>query len=65
MSAIILVVIITALVFDVTNGFHDTANTMATSIATGALTPRQVRSGAMIHWGALAAGGRRHLIVAR
>ncbi|MFC7840998.1 anion permease [Streptomyces sp. NPDC057382] len=33
-------VIVTALVFDFTNGFHDTANAMATSIATGALAPR-------------------------
>ena len=33
-------VIITALTFDFTNGFHDTANTMATSIATGALKPK-------------------------
>ena len=33
-------VIVTALVFDFTNGFHDTANAMATSIATGALKPR-------------------------
>lgn len=33
-------VIVTALVFDFTNGFHDTANAMATSIATGALRPR-------------------------
>ncbi len=33
-------VIITALTFDFTNGFHDTANAMATSIATGALKPR-------------------------
>lgn len=33
-------VIITALVFDFTNGFHDTANAMATSIATGALKPK-------------------------
>ncbi|MGH3700962.1 MAG: inorganic phosphate transporter [Pseudonocardiaceae bacterium] len=40
MDVIVLVVIITALVFDFTNGFHDTANAMATSIATGALTPR-------------------------
>ncbi|MGH3718462.1 MAG: inorganic phosphate transporter [Pseudonocardiaceae bacterium] len=40
MGVIVLVVIITALVFDFTNGFHDTANAMATSIATGALTPR-------------------------
>ncbi|BCL22945.1 inorganic phosphate transporter [Streptomyces tuirus] len=33
-------VIVTALAFDFTNGFHDTANAMATSIATGALAPR-------------------------
>lgn len=30
----------TALIFDFTNGFHDTANAMATSIATGALKPK-------------------------
>ncbi|GAA2369329.1 inorganic phosphate transporter [Streptomyces cuspidosporus] len=34
------IVIITALVFDFTNGFHDTANAMATTISTGALGPR-------------------------
>src|SRR3954468_15653871 len=39
-SLIVVVVVITALVFDFTNGFHDTANAMATSIATGALRPR-------------------------
>jgi inorganic phosphate transporter, PiT family len=37
---IVVVVVATALVFDFTNGFHDTANAMATSIATGALGPR-------------------------
>ena len=36
---IVIMVVITALVFDFTNGFHDTANAMATSIATGALQP--------------------------
>src|SRR5256714_6185216 len=40
MSALVIVVILTALMFDFTNGFHDTANAMATSIATGALRPR-------------------------
>lgn len=30
------IVVVTALAFDFTNGFHDTANAMATSIATGA-----------------------------
>jgi PiT family inorganic phosphate transporter len=33
-------VVVTALAFDFTNGFHDTGNAMATSIATGALPPR-------------------------
>jgi inorganic phosphate transporter, PiT family len=39
-SVIVVVVIVTALAFDFTNGFHDTANAMATSIATKALKPR-------------------------
>ena len=39
-SFLVVVVILTALVFDFTNGFHDTANAMATSIATGALRPK-------------------------
>jgi PiT family inorganic phosphate transporter len=39
-SFLLVVVIVTALAFDFTNGFHDTANSMATSIATGALSPR-------------------------
>jgi len=37
---LLVLVIVTALAFDFTNGFHDTANAMATSIATGALTPK-------------------------
>ena len=40
LSLIVVVVIVTALAFDFTNGFHDTANAMATSIATGALKPK-------------------------
>jgi PiT family inorganic phosphate transporter len=40
MTFLVTVVIITALAFDFTNGFHDTANAMATSIATGALRPK-------------------------
>ncbi|HVW43725.1 MAG TPA: inorganic phosphate transporter [Amycolatopsis sp.] len=39
-SLIVIVVIVAALAFDFTNGFHDTANAMATSIATGALKPK-------------------------
>ncbi|AVP69868.1 inorganic phosphate transporter [Prescottella equi] len=37
---VLLVVVVTALAFDFTNGFHDTGNAMATSIATGALRPK-------------------------
>jgi inorganic phosphate transporter, PiT family len=36
----VIAVIATALVFDYTNGFHDAANAIATSISTRALTPR-------------------------
>ncbi|SFJ84662.1 inorganic phosphate transporter [Amycolatopsis sacchari] len=39
-SLIVIVVVVAALAFDFTNGFHDTANAMATSIATGALKPK-------------------------
>jgi len=37
---LVTMVIITALFFDFTNGFHDSANAMATSVATGALRPK-------------------------
>jgi inorganic phosphate transporter, PiT family len=37
---VLALVIVTGLAFDFTNGFHDTANAMATSIATKALSPR-------------------------
>ena len=37
---ILVLVVVTAVCFDFTNGFHDTANAVATSIATGALKPR-------------------------
>jgi inorganic phosphate transporter, PiT family len=37
---LLVLVVVTALGFDFTNGFHDTANAMATSIATGALPPK-------------------------
>jgi PiT family inorganic phosphate transporter len=39
-SFIVVAVIVAALAFDFTNGFHDTANAMATSIATEALRPK-------------------------
>ena len=38
--AIITAVVVVALVFDYTNGFHDAANAIATSVSTRALTPR-------------------------
>jgi PiT family inorganic phosphate transporter len=37
---LLVVVIVVALGFDFTNGFHDTANAVATSVSTRALTPR-------------------------
>jgi PiT family inorganic phosphate transporter len=37
---ILVLVVVGAFAFDFTNGFHDTANAVATSIATGALKPR-------------------------
>jgi PiT family inorganic phosphate transporter len=37
---VVALVVTLALFFDFTNGFHDTANAMATPIATGALKPR-------------------------
>ncbi|MBP2458788.1 PiT family inorganic phosphate transporter [Clavibacter michiganensis] len=40
LTLIVVLVIALALFFDFTNGFHDTANAMATPIATGALKPR-------------------------
>jgi PiT family inorganic phosphate transporter len=37
---VLVIVVATALAFDFTNGFHDTANAVATSISTRAMTPR-------------------------
>jgi PiT family inorganic phosphate transporter len=39
-TIVLVLLIVTALAFDFTNGFHDTGNAMATSIATGALRPK-------------------------
>ncbi|MEO6532092.1 MAG: inorganic phosphate transporter [Pseudolysinimonas sp.] len=39
-TLLVALVIALALIFDFTNGFHDTANAMATPIATGALKPK-------------------------
>jgi len=37
---LLVIVIVVALLFDFTNGFHDTANAVATSVSTRALSPR-------------------------
>ena len=37
---LLITIIVVALVFDYTNGFHDTANAIATSVSTRALSPR-------------------------
>jgi inorganic phosphate transporter, PiT family len=39
-SALLVVTVVAALAFDFTNGFHDTANAVATSVSTRALSPR-------------------------
>src|SRR5438445_884917 len=39
-DVLLVVVVVVALGFDFTNGFHDTANAVATSISTRALSPR-------------------------
>ena len=39
-STLLVIVVVVALGFDFTNGFHDTANAVATSVSTRALTPR-------------------------
>jgi PiT family inorganic phosphate transporter len=39
-TLLLVIVVATALAFDVTNGFHDTANVVAASISTRALSPR-------------------------
>ncbi|RNF86301.1 inorganic phosphate transporter [Montanilutibacter psychrotolerans] len=44
MLTLVLVVVITALVFEYINGFHDTANSIATVVATKVLSPMQAVS---------------------
>jgi phosphate/sulfate permease len=39
-TVLVVVIVVVALGFDFTNGFHDSANAIATSISTKALTPR-------------------------
>ena len=44
MLTLVLIVVLTALVFEYINGFHDTANSIATVVATKVLTPLQAVS---------------------
>lgn len=39
-TIVVVIVVITALIFDFTNGFHDASNAMASSVATGAFKPK-------------------------
>lgn len=48
MDFMLVTVVIMALFFDFTNGFHDTANAIATSISTKAISPRLAVAGAAI-----------------
>jgi len=41
MLTLVLIVVATALVFEYINGFHDTANSIATVVATKVLSPMQ------------------------
>ena len=40
MTMTLIAVVVVALFFDFTNGFHDTANSIATSVSTRAMSPR-------------------------
>ncbi len=48
MEILLVAVILLAIVFDFTNGFHDTANAIATSVATRAVSPRVAVVGAAL-----------------
>jgi inorganic phosphate transporter, PiT family len=41
MLTLVLIVVLTALIFEYINGFHDTANSIATVVATKVLSPMQ------------------------
>jgi inorganic phosphate transporter, PiT family len=38
---VVIIIVVVALIFDYTNGFHDAANAIATAVSTRALTPRR------------------------
>src|SRR5918992_4243242 len=48
MEPTLVAVVVVALFFDFTNGFHDTANAIATSVSTRAVSPRLAVLGAAI-----------------
>ena len=48
MDATLVAVVVVALFFDFTNGFHDTANAIATSVSTRAVSPRLAVLGAAV-----------------
>jgi PiT family inorganic phosphate transporter len=48
MDALLVAVVVIALVFDYTNGFHDAANAVATSISTRAIPPNIALAGAAV-----------------
>jgi PiT family inorganic phosphate transporter len=48
MDALLVAVVVIALVFDYTNGFHDAANAVATSISTRAIPPNVALAGAAV-----------------
>src|SRR5258706_12877046 len=49
LSVIVVITIVVALIFDVINGFHDAANSIATVVSTRVLSPRMA-----VLWAALA-----------
>jgi len=62
--AIVIAVVVVALAFDYTNGFHDAANAIATSVSTRALTPRLalILAAIMNFVGALLGQGIAHTV---
>ncbi len=73
MVALVIIVIFIALVFDFLNGFHDSANSIATVVSTRAMTPRKAVMWAAIwllpsfsmftlqeHWGGTCRSSRRY-----
>lgn len=62
--AIVVAVVVVALAFDYTNGFHDAANAIATSVSTRALTPRValILAAVMNFVGALLGQGVAHTV---